>query len=261
MKKLAFFDVDGTLIDCSNGKMGMSERVKSAIKNFQKRGNKAMVSTGRPFAFLTKELMEFGFDGFILGNGAQVTEGEKRVHFNAMDKDFVKFVVENCDRIGIEYCLQGEKYSYSKKFFNELISYYAEYEISTDYFIFDFNLDDIEVFKIEMLPVSKKGDMFCRKLDELEDYNCFKNYPARAYELYPVSNSKGKAVSIAAEYMGVDIENTYAFGDGRNDIEMIEMSGHGIAMGNACEELKSVAKEMTETVENDGIAAYLEKLV
>ncbi len=45
------------------------------------------------------------------------------------------------------------------------------------------------------------------------------------------------------------------FGDGRNDIEMIEETGQGIAMGNAVPELKSVAKYITTNIEEEGITA------
>ena len=49
--------------------------------------------------------------------------------------------------------------------------------------------------------------------------------------------------------------DTIAFGDGRNDIEMIEETGLGIAMGNAVPELKSVAKYVTANIEEEGITA------
>ena len=55
--------------------------------------------------------------------------------------------------------------------------------------------------------------------------------------------------------LGRNIDDTIAFGDGRNDIEMIEETGLGIAMGNAVPELKSVAKYITTIIEEEGITA------
>ena len=61
------------------------------------------------------------------------------------------------------------------------------------------------------------------------------------------------------EKLGIEKENTYAFGDGVNDVEMIQLVGHGVAMGNAVEELKEVADEVTLSVDDHGIAAYFDK--
>ncbi len=51
----------------------------------------------------------------------------------------------------------------------------------------------------------------------------------------------------------------YAFGDGVNDSEMFRMVGHGIAMGNAVEQLKQIAEENTLSVHEDGVADYIRR--
>lgn len=260
MKKAAFFDVDGTLIDCTIGIMDISDRVKKAIKDFQKAGNVAFVSSGRPYAFLNKELLEFGFDGFVLGNGAQVLINDETKFFSGIDKELVKGVVSNCERLNIDYCLQGPKYSYLKKEFTRLVSYYREYRITDDFLEYNFDIDDVDVFKIEMLPVDEEGCKYCESLDQGE-FNCFKNYPGEVYEMYPVKNSKGEGLLKTIELEGVELKDSYAFGDGRNDIEMIQTAAHGIAMGNAVPELKEVANEFTDAIADDGIATYLEKIL
>ena len=258
MEKIAFFDIDGTLLDCKSGIMNMKERVRNSIRKFQSKGNKAIVSTGRPYAFLSSEILEFGFDGFILGNGGRILLEDKTVYVNAIKKEFVEFIVRNCEEMGIEYCLQTEKYTYIKKECKEMLSYYDGYRIDKKFFIYDFDFRDLDVFKIEMFPMDEKGIEFCKSIDDYEEYHYFRNYPAKAYELYPVSNSKGEGIKKIAEYTGIDIEDTYAFGDARNDIEMIETAGHGIAMGNAGEYLKEIADEITLSVSEDGVAHYIE---
>ena len=260
MKKAAFFDVDGTLIDCTIGIMDISDRVKKAIKDFQKAGNVAFVSSGRPYAFLNKELLEFGFDGFVLGNGAQVLINDETKFLSSIDKKFVKDIVLNCEKLNIDYCLQGPKYSYLKKEFTRLVSYYREYGITDDFLEYNFDIDDVDVFKIEMLPVDEEGCKYCESLDQGE-FNCFKNYPGEVYEMYPVKNSKGEGLLKTIELEGVELKDSYAFGDGRNDIEMIQTAAHGIAMGNAVPELKEVANEFTDAIADDGIATYLEKIL
>ncbi|WP_418566601.1 Cof-type HAD-IIB family hydrolase [Peptacetobacter sp.] len=260
MKKAAFFDVDGTLIDCTIGIMDISDRVKKAIKDFQKAGNVAFVSSGRPYAFLNKELLNFGFDGFVLGNGAQVLINDETKFFSGIDKELVKEVVSNCERLNIDYCLQGPKYSYLKEDFTRILEYYREYGITNDFLEFNFDIDEVDVFKIEMFPADEEGCKYCESLDQGE-FNCFKNYPGEVYEMYPVKNSKGEGLLKTIELEGVELKDSYAFGDGRNDIEMIQTAAHGIAMGNAVPELKEVANEFTDAIADDGIATYLEKIL
>lgn len=48
-------------------------------------------------------------------------------------------------------------------------------------------------------------------------------------------------------------DDCYAFGDSNNDISMFQAAGHGIAMGNACDELKNIADHVTTSVNDDGI--------
>ena len=77
MKKAIFFDIDGTLIDCINGHIDLSHQVKQAIRRLQQEGHYAFIATGRPYAFLSEAILSFGFDGYILTNGAQVLIGNE----------------------------------------------------------------------------------------------------------------------------------------------------------------------------------------
>ena len=61
--------------------------------------------------------------------------------------------------------------------------------------------------------------------------------------------------------MGISIEETISFGDGGNDIPMIEAAGLGIAMGNASDDVKAAADYITASVDDDGFAAALRKFV
>ncbi len=78
-------------------------------------------------------------------------------------------------------------------------------------------------------------------------------------DVYRKGYRKGTACQFLYQKLGIDHENTYAFGDGINDIEMIQLVKHGIAMGNAIEEVKKVAFDVTDTVDNNGIAKAFEK--
>ena len=54
-------------------------------------------------------------------------------------------------------------------------------------------------------------------------------------------------------HLNISTDDCYAFGDSNNDISMFKAAGHGIAMGNACDELKEIAEYVTDSVNDDGI--------
>ena len=74
-----------------------------------------------------------------------------------------------------------------------------------------------------------------------------------------ISMSSMPASSLSS--LGIAAKDTIAFGDGQNDYTMLEYAGKSVAMGNAADELKDRAEEITLTNEEDGIAVILEKLI
>ena len=61
------------------------------------------------------------------------------------------------------------------------------------------------------------------------------------------------------EYYGFSMDEAMAFGDGGNDLSMVRDVALGVAMGNACEELKQVADYVTLSVDDDGVSHALKK--
>lgn len=72
--------------------------------------------------------------------------------------------------------------------------------------------------------------------------------------------TKASALELLREQLGFDIADTLAVGDGRNDIEMLGWAGRGVAMGQAPDEVKAAADEVTGTVDEDGLAHVLAAL-
>jgi hydroxymethylpyrimidine pyrophosphatase-like HAD family hydrolase len=79
-------------------------------------------------------------------------------------------------------------------------------------------------------------------------------------DLAPAGVSKASALEGVRQLLGVPIEATLAVGDGRNDLEMFAWAGRSVAMGQAIEEVKAAAGELTGSVQDDGVAQLLEAL-
>lgn len=122
---------------------------------------------------------------------------------------------------------------------------------------------------------------FFEHIDQVEKINCFRSGPAitkaindelretglffinAAYDVdvlaIPKRYNKGKVLVKLAEKLAVPNEAVYAFGDGKNDVVMIEAAGCGVAMGNACDKVKATAQYVCGTCQEDGLAAFIEE--
>ena len=79
-------------------------------------------------------------------------------------------------------------------------------------------------------------------------------------EIIPKGIDKGRGMKLVCDYYGIDLKDTIAFGDSMNDYEMLKTAGTGVAMGNACEQLKAAADLVCESVQEDGIYHALKRM-
>lgn len=77
-------------------------------------------------------------------------------------------------------------------------------------------------------------------------------------EILPAGTTKGGGLKWVSNYLGVDSRQVMAVGDGENDIEMLQMAGLSVAMGNSVVKLKNVAHFITKNNNSDGLAQAVE---
>ena len=78
-------------------------------------------------------------------------------------------------------------------------------------------------------------------------------------EVTPLGITKGAGLESLSSYLNIPIENTIMMGDSGNDIEAFQSAGKAIAMGNATEEIKNLATEITLDNDHDGIKVIVDK--
>lgn len=74
------------------------------------------------------------------------------------------------------------------------------------------------------------------------------------YEISPKGAGKGDGLRALCDHLGLPIEKTMAVGDGNNDIELMEAAGFSVAMGNAVDAVRRVARAVTDDCDHDGAA-------
>ncbi|MBR5913732.1 MAG: HAD family hydrolase [Selenomonadaceae bacterium] len=265
MTKAIFFDIDGTLLDGNAGIFNLTERVKTALNRLKNAGHYIFIATGRPYAFLQREILNFGFDGYVLLNGAVVIVDGKIIFRSPIDKSAVKKICEYVESEQIEYILESHPQIYFRRDAKAIEDFFRKIRVDCSNFIRDFEIDDVETFKVECVTFRRDVenlDKIYKKILETPNFTGWSD-PFRFKSLEVSSNKISKADGIfkILNHFNIDIDNSYAFGDGFNDIEMISRVGTGFAMGTAGENLKQKAKFVVPSVHEDGVAVGIEKYI
>lgn len=101
-------------------------------------------------------------------------------------------------------------------------------------------------------------------IDPLVDGTCHASFSEPdngLVELAPFGITKAKTLSDLCDHLRVAQSQVMAFGDMPNDIEMLSWAGHGVAMGNALGSVKAIAAAVTDEVDDDGVARYLDAVL
>lgn len=259
-KGVVFFDVDGTLIDYLDGIKVPTEKTKESIKKLQEEGYLTMLATGRPMSFVTEELLNLSLSGYIASNGSYAEiEGEIIFDYpikNCKLAELLEYFNEN----KIEYILEGqaESYVYDLKG-KEITKLIVEADLKKEVFVDKWDVETVRTNKIVVM--ADDISIYEKVKEKFKDEYVFMKHPGgKAFEIYVGKYTKGYGVLELIKKLGIDVENTYAFGDGENDIEMFQVVKHGIAMGGYHEGLKEHAYDFTENVKNEGIYHGLKKL-
>lgn len=240
---IIFTDIDGTL---ANGP-DVPDSAKQAIHDLRMHGDIIFICTGRPLSYVKKHFYKYA-NGFICNNGRLAVMGccEK-----LYDAPVEESLLENVKQA-------VEKYDIGATFFTEKNAYYIGndegYEELMKIWDRDFLTKGTPKKPVYSFDVYYKNQKIKNKLDEDWKGICLLNPhgPHPSADVTILGSDKGDALKAVAKYLNVPIENTYAFGDGMNDICMLKAAGHGIAMGNAQEEVKEVAEYVTEAMDQKG---------
>lgn len=256
--KAIFFDIDGTILGQTSGKM--PDSTKAAIKRARENGHLCFINTGRTRRMVGRDITELvEFDGYLMGCGTMILyQGQVLLH-KTFSGELSRQIMEGLDRYHIDALLEGslENYSrrgeeiYSEEFrkFSETYRdwHYGSYEEAPG------NYDKLYAYG------GGNGDMagFCREFEaELDFIDRENGY----YEIVPKGCSKAGAIHYIAEMLHIPLEDTVAIGDSSNDIPMLAYAHTSIAMGNSTREVRQMADYITEDADGDGIWKALEWL-
>lgn len=257
-----FIDIDGTLI--GNFSHAIPASAKKAITLARENGHKLFVCTGRPLNAINHFDLSL-FDGVVCSAGGYVKIDQEVIFEQVMSEEELSSIMHVLDTYKTGYFLEGKQANYFKvehqTYLHDLFKNYDEQskweDVQEMMRLLDMEkakADDI--YKIAF-PI-KDRDILKQIIEELSDkfqvvYTDRDEGSVVEAEIMIKGCNKASGAKKVVEHFGATLDDAIAFGDSMNDYEIIQECGVGVAMGNACDELKKVANHITDTVFDDGL--------
>lgn len=268
--KILIFDLDGTLLN-SNHKVNL-ENIK-ALKLASEKGNKIIIATGRCYDQIIETVNSLGnvVDYAIINNGALIYDNKKN------------FLIQNASPLSEDLRSFFIKTAFDNKIsflaYSELDLYAFFYSQDLDKFSIYINENTIDLSNLSKLDLEKylnnseiniynfsayQKDM--SEKDWIEMFNSFKKEnkcnitsALKGYIDIYSPTSKYFGYLKLKEIINSDDNDVYFFGDSNNDYDLLSYLKNSVAMGNANENVKSVASQVIGNNDSDAISEFLKK--
>ena len=250
MIRAAFFDVDGTLFSHKTKQIPPSTH--AALKALKEAGILCIISTGRMIQEMDRLPMgDVAFDAYITMNG-QLTRDENRKYLDSMP-------------------LEGEAKAYALELFRKKETPVILVEEDRLYLNFENQrVRDVQnaissklppIGTYEGAPLYQACVYVTREeeglLDPVADLCEISRWHPGGVDMIAKGGGKHTAILRYLEKNGILPEEIIAFGDGENDMGMLQLAGIGVAMGNAEEVVKQIADYVTADIDDEGIEKAL----
>lgn len=260
---LIVLDLDGTLL---TDEKTISPKTARTLKKAGEQGHQIMIATGRPYRASEVYYKQLGLNTPIVNFNGAFVHNPMDTSWETIHKPIalpvVNDVVEAMQDFDVENIVA-----------EVLDDVYAQYHDEHFLDIFHFGNPRITEGDIRRSlqtdPTSlliqandQTVDPIRRHLEELHaeviDHRRW-GAPFNVVEIVRHGLNKAVGIHAVAKWMDVPRERIIAFGDEDNDLEMIDYAGVGVAMGNAINRLKTIANEITDSNNDDGISRVLEE--
>ncbi len=273
--RLIAFDLDGTMLD--DNKKLTAENL-DALKEAAGRGVVLVPATGRIYPAIPECLKDLSFVRYyILANGGCVYDSlqDEIIYRGEIPSSLSLRCVKYMDTLPVIYdCYQDNRGYMSESMYNKAESFFPDQPHMVDLVkrlrkpvpdLYEFlKANGLGVQKLQMFFMEKDMELretllrsFSDVFPELAATSSVKNN----IEINSIHGGKGNALKALAQRLGIDMEDTAAFGDGTNDIEMLKTTGCGVAMENAAAEVKAAADMITGDNNHSGVGEGIKLLL
>ena len=255
--KAVFSDIDGTLL---NSQHQITPKTEAAIKNMLKQGIPFIPVSARPPYAITPYTEQLGAQhGMICYSGALILDKNLTALYSVIlapqDLQKLNTLLADFTHLSISY------YAGLDWFCNDVNNDWIKQEseiTSLSAKLLQGNLTDVHKILImgSAEEIQRVEPVLKQALPHLSIHRSKDEY----LEIMNPAATKAKAIQFMAQHLGINAKQVIAFGDNFNDLDMLQYAGLSIAMGNAPDAIKQVAKEVTATNNEDGIALVLNRV-
>lgn len=262
-KHLIALDLDGTVLTDDKK---IAAPTKRMIKRMMDDGHIVVIATGRSNRLSILYYNELQLrTPLINSNGALLHHPHDKswgIHHTPLNRKTALEIVDACYQLNSKNVLATvHDHVYLDRFDENIIGFYGSAKKEDGFFIGGLKEQLKDNPTLMMLyPDKKHWQSLTDHLDDIHaDVVTHWNWgaPHHIIEVMNKQMNKAEALKRIAEEYNIPKERIIAFGDGANDLAMIDFAGVGVAMGNAIDDLKTIAKYVTDTNEEHGVANFL----
>lgn len=265
MIRLVVTDVDGTLVEDGGSVQSFNPKYYDVIKRLGEKGIKFVVCSGRQRVSVeklfepVKDMIYFAVDG-----GSLVFYQGECIYSKIIPWEICHEIIEDARQIPqCDIMVCGVKRDYATSEDSELYRWMVN--------AYGFDMEAVGDLQTNISDDIVKISLYHHNMvEQLTDPWFRPRWEKRIrlnlagiqwLDCVPMSSGKGSAVEFIQNRLGVSREETMAFGDNQNDIDMLKMAGKSFAVENAREELKCVAGGICGSYREDGVLRELIKLI
>lgn len=257
MKKLLFFDIDGTIVTKIENNYVIPESTRTALHLLKENGHLCFINSGRAMSEIDGAMFTLGMDGLVCGCGTHICYHGEELFHQTIPLELRNNLLIDLEKCSLEWLLEGKDTLYysTKPYTSRIGRFKQEHRDCFD----DIYFQDIPPEKMTELVFDKfcisvcEGSDFNSFYEKYQDYFTFIDRGDYLYEVVPAGCSKAGGMRFLMDYFNIPLKDTFAIGDSTNDLPMLDFAGTAIAMGNSSEQILSHVDYITDTVEKDGI--------
>lgn len=254
--KILFLDIDGTILKPDHT---YTDSTKVAIQEAKSNGIEVFIATGRPIIEIRELAEELQVESLIGYNGAYAIYQNEAIIDEPIETGQIQEFIDIAKENDHELVLYSKEKNYFTDMDRPIVKNFSETFLLRKNALFQdsaaeriiggtaLNLNESEAQLYEINPNIRMSQV---NVDGA----------THAYDIIRRNVNKGEAVKKILDRLGIAREQAIAFGDGMNDVEMLQSVGEGFAMGNSHPDLFSYAKHRTTSVSESGIHNGLKKL-
>jgi Cof subfamily protein (haloacid dehalogenase superfamily) len=246
MKKIMFFDIDGTLTNIHNGQL--VESGLETLRQLEANGHFVAIATGRAYYKTIKAAADAGIHNFVANGGAALVINDELIKNSPLDREKALTIIHEADDLGYGILVAVDDSIDVVMRDYRFLEQFGERREPTNYIYKpDISYEDIKDFYKIYISIPQKEEYRLKNLDLLGHIRMGSDY------FWYQHDSKDQGIRDMMAYLHADVKDVVVFGDGENDIVMFKDEWTSIAMGNGDPRLKAKADYVTDAAEDDGI--------